>query len=206
MTPETQAKIFEPFFTTKPIGQGTGLGLSMVWGTVKQSGGFVSVESGVDKGTTFKLCFPASSARTDPAPPRARDGAAPAAAPPATLLVVEDEEAVRALVVATLAQEGYHVLQARSADDALGLTEIDSIDLLLTDAMMPGTSGIELARTLVARRPELPVIVMSGYTDEMLRPAGWDVPVLQKPFSPSELRRRIRDTLDRRAGPIGTAP
>ena len=199
MTPETQAKMFEPFFTTKPIGKGTGLGLSMVWGTVRQSGGSIFVDSEPDRGTTFRLYFPAARARSA-APPEPAARMAPPQAAATTLLVVEDEDAVRALVATTLAHEGYRVLQASSAEEALGLADVSSIDLLLTDAVMPGTSGIELARSLLTQRPHLPVVVMSGFTEDVVAPAGLPsaVSVLQKPFSPSELRVRIRETLDRR--------
>jgi PAS domain S-box-containing protein len=201
MTPETQAKIFEPFFTTKPQGKGTGLGLSMVWGTVKQSGGFIFVESEPGRGTMLRLHFPAAAGQEAAHRSRAAD----ASHSGATLLVVDDEDGVRALVAATLAHDGYRVVQAASADEALGLIGSGlSIDLLLTDAIMPGTSGIQLVHTLLADHPRLPVVVMSGYTEEMTTPGGLPAPVsiLAKPFSPIELRRRVRETLDRRGGPI----
>jgi PAS domain S-box-containing protein len=198
MSAETQAHIFEPFFTTKDVGKGTGLGLAMVYGTVNQSGGFVFVESEVDGGTTFRIYFPPAGARApSPAPLAA---ARVATAPPSghTILVVEDEEVVRALVSSTLAHEGYRVLRAASADEALDLaTDAGAIDLLLTDASMPGTSGLALARMLLAARPDLPVIVMTGYSEETLDISGLpeQARVLQKPFTPNELRQRIREVL-----------
>ena len=200
MTRETQARAFEPFFTTKEIGKGTGLGLSMVYGTLKQIGGFIFVDSEVDRGTTFRLYFP-------PVPHSEAAKPADAAATNSdlkgheTLLVVEDEAAVRNLVASALRHDGYNLLVAKSAEEALKLDEDHAgpIDLLLTDAIMPGKSGIELATAMAARRPGLPVIIMSGYTEDTLTGAPLDKPIslLQKPFTPRELRRRIRDVLDR---------
>jgi two-component system, cell cycle sensor histidine kinase and response regulator CckA len=202
MTRETQARVFEPFFTTKAIGKGTGLGLSMVYGTLKQIGGFIFVDSELDRGTTFRLYFPPAAEHPAAAPE-------PAAAPAAsadrkgreTLLIVEDEDSVRNLVASALRNDGYQLLLAKSAEDALRMDEQHTgpIDLLLTDAIMPGKSGIELAAAMAARRPALPVIIMSGYTEETLTGAPLDKPIslLQKPFTPRELRRRIRDVLDR---------
>jgi two-component system cell cycle sensor histidine kinase/response regulator CckA len=200
MTHETMSRIFEPFFTTKDPGKGTGLGLSMVYGTLKQIGGFIFVDSEIDRGTTFQLFFP--PAKVAPEPQR------PAPAPKVgerhgqeTLLIVEDETAVRNLVASALRNEGYELLLAASAEDALAIVERRDrpIDLLLTDAIMPGRSGVELAASLTARTPALPVIIMSGYTDEALplEDSGAVVECLQKPFTPAELRRRIRDALDR---------
>ena len=202
MPPEMQDHIFEPFYTTKPVGKGTGLGLSMVWGTVKQSGGFIFVESEIDRGTTFHLYFPVAAARSRPASGGQRD--ASASRGETTLLVVEDEDTVRALVTAALGREGYRVLQAASAHEAQEVAATaGTIDLLLTDATMPGTSGLDLARALVVERPLLPVIIMSGYAEEMLTPIGFPGPVsvLKKPFTASELRQRIREALSRRVPP-----
>ncbi|HEY2906990.1 MAG TPA: PAS domain S-box protein [Vicinamibacterales bacterium] len=199
MSVETQARIFEPFFTTKEVGKGTGLGLSMVYGTVKQSGGFIFVDSEVGRGTTFRLFFPPA------APGRAAAAAPPASAKTApttaTLLVVEDEPSVRNLVASTLKAEPYQLLLAKSAEEALEIASghEGAIDLLLTDAIMPGRSGIELANELVASRAGLPVIIMSGYTDETLNVTGLEheVVLLHKPFTPRELRQLIRDVLAR---------
>jgi two-component system cell cycle sensor histidine kinase/response regulator CckA len=206
MSRETQARIFEPFFTTKDVGKGTGLGLAMVYGTLKQIGGFVFVDSAIDRGTTFRLYFlpgalrpPSSSshraARTAVTPPPSdRKGKE-------TLLIVEDEPAVRNLVASALKNDGYHLLIAKTAEEALKVAAAfdGPIDLLLTDAIMPGKSGIELANLMVVQRPGLPVIVMSGYTEDTLTGDQLSVPLtlLQKPFTPRELRRRIRDVLDR---------
>jgi len=199
MTVETQARIFEPFFTTKEVGKGTGLGLSMVYGTVKQSGGFIFVDSEVGRGTTFRLFFPpAAPGRVAPAAPSTSGKTAPTTA---TVLIAEDEPAVRNLVASTLKAEPYQLLLAQSAEEALEIASRHSgaIDLLLTDAIMPGRSGIELANALVASRPGLPVIIMSGYTDQSLNVNGLEheVVLLHKPFTPRELRQLIRDVLAR---------
>jgi signal transduction histidine kinase/CheY-like chemotaxis protein len=210
MTAETKARIFEPFFTTKEIGKGTGLGLSMVYGTLKQIGGFIFVDSQPGLGTTFSLFFPPAPQTADvQADQRADAAAVPGPAAQAasndggqTLLIVEDEDAVRNLVASALRTEGYELLLAGSADEALSLvaTRERAIDLLLTDAIMPGRSGIDLARELTERLPGLPVILMSGYTEETL-PAGGGlepaISLLQKPFTPRELRQRIREKLNR---------
>jgi two-component system cell cycle sensor histidine kinase/response regulator CckA len=200
MPRETQAHIFEPFFTTKAVGKGTGLGLSMVYGTLKQIGGFIFVDSEVGRGTTFRLYFPPAVA-APPAPgaaskPRDRERQGQE-----TLLIVEDEPSVRNMVASALRHDGYRLLIASSAEEALTTADAHDgpIDLLLTDAMMPGKSGVELANLMAGRRPATPVIVMSGYTDETLDVPGLKEPIvlLQKPFTPRELRRRIREVLDR---------
>jgi two-component system, cell cycle sensor histidine kinase and response regulator CckA len=201
MSRETQARIFEPFFTTKEVGKGTGLGLSMVYGTLKQIGGFIFVDSEIGRGTTFTLYF-----RPAAAPERAALKAVPARASARqayeeTLLIAEDEPSVRSLVASALRHDGYRLLIASSAEEALTLAGAHDgrIDLLLTDAMMPGKSGVELASLLTAQRPGLPVIIMSGYTEDTLDVPGLKEPIalLQKPFLPRELRRRIREVLDR---------
>ena len=200
MPPETQAHIFEPFFTTKDVGKGTGLGLSMVYGTLKQIGGFIFVDSEVNRGTTFQLYFPPAVARKSAAVEAAR-AAGSERRGPETLLIVEDEPAVRNLVASALRNDGYRLLVAASAEEALVVADAHdgAIDLLLTDAMMPGKSGVELAHLMAARRPGIPVVIMSGYTDETLDLPGLTEPIalLQKPFTPKELRRRIREVLDR---------
>jgi two-component system, cell cycle sensor histidine kinase and response regulator CckA len=196
MSRETQARIFEPFFTTKEAGKGTGLGLSMVYGTMKQIGGFIFADSELGQGTTFRLYFPPVAARPAPAAAPARDERPHGHE---TLLIVEDEAAVRNLVASALRTDGYRMLLAASAEDALAIADSlrGPIDLLLTDAIMPGKSGMELAAIMVERHAGLRVIIMSGYTEETLPVAsGERVTLLQKPFTPRELRRRIRETLD----------
>jgi two-component system cell cycle sensor histidine kinase/response regulator CckA len=194
---DTQAHIFEPFFTTKEIGKGTGLGLAMVWGTVKQSGGFVFVESEVGHGATFRMYFPAAGSGETATP---MDGRATSSRP-ATILVAEDERSILNLIATALAPEGYQLLKAASGAEALNIVASSDqpLDLVLTDAMMPGMSGPELARTLLATRPDLPVIVMSGHTHLLtgIEAGGPAITTLQKPFTAKELRSRVRDALNR---------
>jgi signal transduction histidine kinase len=200
MDPATQAHIFEPFFTTKEVGKGTGLGLAMVYGTVKQSGGYIFVESAPGQGTVFHLYFPpvraAQPARTTQPAPVARD-----AEVQPTVLVVEDDPAVRTLVVSALRGEGYRVMHAGSGKEALQAADnvTGPIDLLLTDANMPGMTGIEVAGALLAARPALKIVMMSGYTAEPLTVGGSNqaVALLPKPFTPRDLRQKIRDVLGR---------
>ncbi len=192
MDRDTQARIFEPFFTTKEPGKGTGLGLAMVYGTVKQSSGFVFVDSEVGCGATFSLYFPAARETTTGTDADARSMAA------STILVAEDEPSILNLIAMTLGRDGYRVLKAGSGPEALKLAmHHDPIDLLLTDSMMPGISGPELARTLLAQRPRLPIIIMSGNT-QMLggsETLGDSVALMEKPFTPTELRERVRAML-----------
>ena len=201
MSNETQVRIFEPFFTTKDVGKGTGLGLSMVYGTLKQIGGFIFVDSQLDRGTTFRLYFPPAVPRSVPTPAAAPAPAQNGRKGHETLLVVEDEPAVRNLVASSLRHDGYHLLLAASAEEALQLVDAHDgpLDLLLTDAIMPGKSGIDLAHEMGGRRPGLPIIIMSGYTEENLSISGLteSVTLLQKPFTPRELRARLREILDR---------
>jgi len=199
MTADTMSRIFEPFFTTKESGKGTGLGLSMVYGTLKQIGGFIFVESERDRGTTFHLFFPLPK-RVEPQPRPDAEVHTTDRRGHETLLIVEDEPAVRNLVASALRHEGFELLLAASAEEALAIVgeRGTPIDLLLTDALMPGKSGVELAAMLMAQSPGLPVILMSGYADETLTMTGGDsVERLQKPFTPGELRQRIRQMLDR---------
>jgi two-component system, cell cycle sensor histidine kinase and response regulator CckA len=198
LTAETKARIFEPFFTTKAVGKGTGLGLAMVYGMAKNCGAFVFVDSEPGQGATFRMYFPAAVEAGRGEAARSRTGSDTAATP--TVLVVEDEPAILHLIDATLASEGYHILKATSSRDALDVVAANGgvVDLVLTDATMPGMAGVELARELLATRPDLVVIIMSGYTPEEIR--GFDageraMSMLQKPFTPTELRLRVREAL-----------
>jgi PAS domain S-box-containing protein len=198
MDRETQGRIFEPFFTTKEKGKGTGLGLSTVYGIIKQSGGYVFVQSEVGRGTTFTIYFP----RVDE--PCDAQGAAPvslaAAGGSETILLVEDEESVRQLVRETLAARGYRVLEANNGNAALALAagRSDTIHLVITDIVMPGLSGHELIEQLLAARPGIKVLYFSGYAQDAF-PSTIDsasqTAFLQKPFTLQSLSRKVREVL-----------
>jgi len=193
----TRARAFEPFFTTKDEGQGTGLGLSTVYGIVKQHGGNTWVYSELDMGTTFKVYLP----RTD-APQEVPDEAeeeVPRGSE--TVLLVEDEQDVRAVAERALTSQGYRVLSASHSDEAEGLhaQQDQPVDLLLTDVIMPGRNGRALYEQLASAHPSLKVLYISGYTDHAIVHHGVLDPgtaFLQKPFSPESLARRVREVLD----------
>ncbi len=198
MDAETQARVFEPFFTTKERGKGTGLGLSTVYGIVKQSGGFVWVDSAPGRGTTFTIYLP-----------RAVDAAPLPDAGPAcggidgteTVLLVEDEQALRALAVRVLEARGYTVLEASNGEQALRAAEAYAgrIDLVVTDVVMPVMGGRELVERLGRARPATRVLYMSGYTDGDVVRRGLmhaQRSFVQKPFAPDDLARRVREVLD----------
>jgi PAS domain S-box-containing protein len=197
---EMQDRIFEPFFTTKPVGQGTGLGLSMVYGMVKQSGGFVWAYSEPGHGTAFKVYLPAvSDAPESPASPLR--GVIPRGGE--TVLVVEDDELVRGLATRLLASQGYRSLDARNGREALELVRSrpGEVRLVLTDVVMPELGGSEFARRLAELEPDLPVLFMSGFTDDDVVRRGLldpGAPYLQKPFDAAALGRRVREMLDAR--------
>lgn len=196
MSAATRARVFEPFFTTKDIGKGTGLGLSTVQGIVAQSGGFIVVESEVDRGSAFHVHLPATTSEAEPAaapaPPRAKGTE--------TVLLVEDEDAVRAATKAVLTRNGYVVVEACSGADALRVADSRKvIDIVVSDVIMPGMSGAELAERLKAKRPATRILLMSGYTDDALADRGslaYGVAFLQKPVTPDILLGKVRDTLD----------
>ena len=195
MDKATQARLFEPFFTTKGPGRGTGLGLSTVFGIIKQSRGSIWVYSEPGQGSTFKIYLP----RVDAAAERPLV-AALSTGGHETILLVEDEPQVRAVVQRALERAGYGVLVAQDANDALRLSAaVSSIDLLLTDVVMPQMNGRELAERVRATRPGIRVLFTSGYTDDaILRHGVLDqgVPFLQKPITPAALMRSVRETLD----------
>jgi PAS domain S-box-containing protein len=194
-----KARIFEPFFTTKGPGKGTGLGLAMVYGFVKQSGGHIEVESEPGRGTTFRVYLPRAE-ETFPSSKSSPD-LLKTARGTETVLLVEDEDAVRTLSRIVLQASGYTVLEARDGLEAVALAQQHQgpIDLLLTDLVMPRMSGRQLADVLVQVRPRLRILFMSGYTDEILRrhgEGGAEVALLEKPFAPIALARKVREVLD----------
>lgn len=200
MDAEVQKQIFEPFFTTKPEGAGTGLGLAVVHGTVRRSGGHVSVHSEPGRGTTFKLYFPEVTAELDPEPAAALPRSAPLDGSE-TILVAEDEPPLRALCARVLKRCGYTVLQAANVSEARLFVERYSgpLHLLLTDLVMPDGTGKELAEEITRDTP-LGVLYMSGYSNGVLERQLEGAPYLQKPFSPRELAARVREVLDSATG------
>jgi PAS domain S-box-containing protein len=200
MTPEVRERIFEPFFTTKEMGKGTGLGLSTVYGIIKQSGGNIWVYSEAGHGTVFKIYFPRVDERVEVLEERVGGEAAPRGSE--TILLVEDEAEVRELAAEFLRRHGYRVLEARHGDDALMICgkHPESIDLMVTDVVMPRMSGRELARHLARLRPKTKVLYMSGYTDNAIFHQSVlekGLNFIQKPFSMVKLAKKVRDVLDR---------
>ncbi len=199
MTAEVRSHLFEPFFTTKPTTLNTGLGLATVYGIVVQSGGYVWVDTAPGEGASFKLCFPRAQS-DEPAGPGVAGRPVPTRGSE-TVLLVEDEDAVRALASRVLAQQGYAVLEARNGREALDLLDRrQDIRLVLTDVVMPEMGGVELSERIARRHPEMRVMYMSGYTEsDKLQPAvrSSPYPFLQKPFSPESLAVRVREALDR---------
>jgi two-component system, cell cycle sensor histidine kinase and response regulator CckA len=198
MERETQQRIFEPFFTTKPAGKGTGLGLSTAFGIIQECRGSIWVHSEPGRGTTFKVFLPAVAGE---AVTRVVAPTQASLQGTETVLLVEDEEAVRAVARRILRRRGYRVLEARSPGEAVQLAETDPspIHLLLSDVVMPHMGGVELARRIGAMRPELKVLWMSGYTDEAVIHHGLvdaSVAFIQKPFSPDALAKKVREVLE----------
>jgi len=197
----TQLRIFEPFFTTKGPSKGTGLGMATVYGIVKQSEGYILVDSEPGKGTRVSLYFPRVA--KDGLVLDSADDALPVPRGSEIVLLVEDEDAVRSLVRGVLRSQGYTVLEAGSAAEAVRISNdfVGVIDILLTDVVMPDVSGRELANQLRETRPDMRLLYMSGYTEDMIVLHGVmtsDVGFLQKPFTPELLLRKMRESLDRR--------
>ena len=199
MDAQTQTRVFEPFFTTKEKGKGTGLGLSTVYGIVKQSGGYIWVYSEVGRGTTCKIYLP----RVEEALGTSQPGAFPASVlrGSETVLLAEDEEVVRSLASRVLRENGYTVLEASNGEEALQLCaqQRGTIRLVMTDVVMTGMSGRELAERLHVAHPEMTVLFTSGYTDEAVVRHGildTGVAFLQKPFTPDALLHKVREVLD----------
>jgi two-component system cell cycle sensor histidine kinase/response regulator CckA len=202
MDANTRAHAFEPFFTTKPKGKGTGLGLATVYGIVDQSGGAITIKTAVGHGTTVRIYLPAVSA---PAEKREVDSAPAMTYGTESIMLVEDNDAVRELARRTLRQRGYTVVEASNAEEAIDLmAKGTQVQLLLTDVVMPGLSGPNLAARLLQHNPRLRVLYMSGYSEDAAALHGtfWGgVPLLQKPFTPSQLAERVRIALDTASGP-----
>jgi two-component system cell cycle sensor histidine kinase/response regulator CckA len=198
MSKEVQTRIFEPFFTTKDVSKGTGLGLSTVYGIVKQHKGHMIVYSEEGLGTTFKIFFSATVeeekgefSKDQTAMPRGSE----------TILVVEDEASIRRLIVDTLQPLGYTVIEASGGEEALSVCDMKPgvIDLLMTDMIMPGMSGTELADAFATKRPETKIVFMSGYSHNWNTPIkilGKETTFMQKPLIPGSLAQKIREVLD----------
>ena len=197
--PEVLPKIFEPFFTTKEVGKGTGLGLSTVYGIVKQSGGFIFADSKPGQGATFTIYFPVHAVSPDAAPSRPVARAKPTDTwGTGTILLVEDEDMVRAIAERALTRQGYTVLAADHGEAALELLEhAERPSLIVSDVMMPVMDGPALARAVRARYPDIPILFMSGYAEEQLRRSIDldNVAFLPKPFSVQQLAEAARDVL-----------
>jgi CheY-like chemotaxis protein len=198
MDAQTLSRIFDPFFTTKEVGKGTGLGLSTVYGIVQQSGGHIWVYSEPGRGTTFKIYFPSAEHKIGAATQPVEDAVAPKHEG-ATILLVEDDEIMRDLTRQLLENHGYRVLEAREGVSALQLaSQQGHIDLLLTDVVMRGMSGPELVAELAKLRPTMKVVLMSGYTGELISnnrdlPPG--ITLLEKPFSRTALLTTLHNAL-----------
>jgi len=206
---EHMAKIFDPFFTTKAVGAGTGLGLSTVYGIIKQTGGFIHVESAPGEGACFRLYLPRHRASADEIS-ASRDGEAKAEARDLTgqglVLLVEDEDAVRAFAARALRNKGYTVIEAASGDQALALPadQLERVELLISDVVMPGLDGPTLAAELRSRRPQLKILFISGYAEDSLRSNMAKSPhvnFLPKPFSLAQLAGKVKEVMDAGAGP-----
>ena len=201
ISPEHLGKIFDPFFTTKPVGQGTGLGLATVYGIVKQSGGFITVDSEVDRGTSFKIYLPRHHVEANA--PIAEAAQAPAARDVTgqdTILLVEDEEAVRSFAARALRMRGYNVLEAGGGEEALEIVKAgkEEIHLLITDVVMPNMDGPTMVRHVKTLKPDLAVIFMSGYAEEAFRrndENASDLHFLPKPFGLKQLAAKVKEVL-----------
>jgi len=199
MSEEVKAHIFEPFFTTKERGSGTGLGLATTYGIVKQAGGSIEVYSEVGIGTTFKVYLP--RVEEEVVIPEKDDRPTDLPGGTESVLIVEDEGILRNLCVQILERLGYGVLQARNGTEAIAVAQgcDDRIDLLLTDVVMPGMNGSELATQLVLHHPEMKVLFTSGYTEDVISHHGVlaeGVSFIGKPYTPSALARKVREVID----------
>jgi len=206
---ELHSRIFEPYFTTKEEGKGTGLGLATVYGIVNQSHGEISVRSSKTGGASFLIKLPRAAEDPTLSPPTdSTEGPAIDAGRVATILIVDDEAPLRELLVRICESAGYRVLSAENGAAALAIAEqnLDTIDLVISDVVMPGLKGPDLVRTLLERRPELAVMLMSGYAAESVRDVeGLECEVLSKPFAPKEMLEKVRAVLAASAPSSSTA-
>jgi CheY-like chemotaxis protein len=202
MPPEVVSRAFDPFFTTKPLGQGTGLGLSMIYGFARQSEGFVKIYSEIDKGTTVKLYLPRHRGE-EQAEPDATDAELPAAGAGETVLLVEDDVVVRGLILETLAELGYRALEAEDGPAGVRILESDArIDLLVTDIGLPGLNGRQVADRGREVRPGLKVLFMTGYAENAALASGFldhGMEMITKPFPMDLLARRLSDIMEGRS-------
>jgi len=199
MGKETLDNLFEPFFTTKEIGEGTGLGLATVYGIVKQNNGFINVYSEPDQGTIFRIYLPRHVSRDEP--PAAAHPDKPLPSSNETILLVEDEPAILGMTRMMLERKGYSVLSAGTPDKAIALarTHAKSVDLLMTDVVMPEMDGRDLAERMTGLYPDIKVLFVSGYTADVIAHHGVlddGVAFIQKPFSMKDLTEKLREVLD----------
>ncbi len=199
MDTETMKRVFEPFFTTKKEGEGTGLGLSTVYGIAKQHGGHIEVYSEIGEGTTFKVYFPLVLAKADSTAKTAAMAGLPKGTE--TILVVEDEEMVRKVAVRILTRLGYNVMSANDGNHALVVTKENDVpvDLVLTDVVMPEMNGREMAEKLGEQHPEMKILYTSGYTKNVISQHGVldeGLDFVGKPYTPLELAQKVREVLD----------
>jgi PAS domain S-box-containing protein len=204
MDEATRSRIFEPFFTTKDPGKGTGLGLATVYGIVKQSGGYIRVRSAPGRGTTYTVYLPRAAEEEVETEEERPETVGKETTGNRTILLVEDEEMVRELAIEIFRGTGYTVLEAPNGEQALSVCErhAGKIDLVVTDVVMPGMNGIELARRLDGLRPGIPILFMSGYSEEAMEDLGRTVKgraFLQKPITPTILSRKVQEILSDRA-------
>ncbi|MBN8832117.1 MAG: response regulator, partial [Sphingomonadales bacterium] len=200
IAPELLGKIFEPFYTTKAVGRGTGLGLSTVYGIIKQSGGFIFPDSEVGKGTVFSIYLPVHAGNAEQSGTAVGPRRRPASETwgTGTILLVEDEDMVRSVAERALTRQGYTVITASDGEQGLArMAQAERVDLLISDVVMPGMDGPTMVRAIRANHPDLPVLFMSGYAEEQLRQSIdiADVAFLPKPFSVNQLAEAARDVL-----------
>jgi CheY-like chemotaxis protein len=199
MDEEIQAKIFEPFYTTKEVGKGTGLGLAMVYGIVKQHNGYINVYSEPNKGTTFKIYLPLIF---QAAPAEKKRSQAIVCRGTETVLLAEDDDEVRILMRTVLEDAGYKVIESVNGEDAIQkFRENDNIELVVSDIIMPKKNGKEMYLEIKKFRPEIKVIFTSGYTADIIQEKGFldmGLDIVRKPITPAEFLQKIREALDKK--------